>query len=151
MRVLALDIGQKRIGIAVSDPTQTLARSLLVLDHTDEAKALERVIALVQEQGVDRVVIGYPLSLTGDVGPQAERVGCFAEALAQVLEIPVDLWDERYSTVNAERILRERGMRGRKRRRWVDATAAAVILQDYLDARADMARRMINTGNEVGE
>lgn len=135
-RVLALDIGHRRIGVAISDPTETLARSLLVLDHTDEAKALERVLALVQEQAAGRVVVGYPLSLTGDVGPQAERVGRFAEALAQVLEIPVDLWDERYSTVNAERILREQGISGRRRRRRVDATAAAVILQDYLDARA---------------
>jgi putative Holliday junction resolvase len=135
-RVLALDVGQKRIGIAVSDPTQTLARSLLVLERTDEAKVLERVVALVQEQGANRVVVGYPLSLAGDVGPQAEQVGRFVEALAQVLEVPVELWDERYSTVNAEGILRERGIGSRKRRRWVDATAAAVILQDYLDARA---------------
>lgn len=136
MRILALDVGERRIGVALSDPTQTLARSLLVLDRRDDKEALKRVAALVREQGVERVVVGYPLSLRGDVGPQAERVGRFARALARVLEVPVEMWDERYSTVDAERILREQGMGGRKRRRRIDATAAAVILQSYLDAQA---------------
>jgi len=136
MRVLALDVGEQRIGVALSDPTQTLARSLLVLEREDEARVLECVAVLVREQGVERVVVGHPLSLKGDVSPQTARVQRFARALAQELEVPVELWDERYSTVNAEKILRERGMDGRERRRWVDATAAAVILQDYLDARA---------------
>lgn len=136
MRVLALDVGERRIGVALSDPTQTLARSLLVLYRRSDREALERVAALVREQSVERVVVGYPLSLGGDVGPQAERVKRFARALAQVLEVPVEMWDERYSTVDAERILREQGVGGRKRRRRIDATAAAVILQSYLDARA---------------
>jgi len=145
MRILALDVGDRRIGVALSDPTQILARSLLVLERTDEGKVLERVAALVREEGVERVVVGYPLSLRGGVGPQAQRVGRFAQALAKALEVPVELWDERYSTVDAERILRERGMDGRQRRRRVDATAAAVILQDYLDARA------WHRGREEGE
>lgn len=136
MRILALDVGERRIGVALSDPTQTLARSLVVLKRKDDGQVLKRVAALVQEEAVERVVVGYPLSLRGDVGPQAQRVGRFAQALAQTVEVPVELWDERYSTVEAERILRERGMSGRQRRRRVDATAAAVILQDYLDARA---------------
>lgn len=136
MRILALDVGDRRIGVAVSDPTQTLARSLLVLERRDEERVLEAVAALVQEQGVERVVVGYPLSLTEDVGPQALRVGRFARAVAQALEVPVELWDESYSTVDAERILRERQIRGAQRRQRVDAVAAAVILQDYLDAQA---------------
>jgi len=136
MRVLALDVGERRIGVAVSDPTQTLARSLLVLERRDDEKVLASVAALVQEQGVERVVVGYPLSLRGEVGPQALRVGHFAEAMAQALEVPVELWDESYSTVDAERILRERRVYGPQRRQRVDAIAAAVILQDYLDAQA---------------
>lgn len=136
MRILALDVGQRRIGVAISDPTQTLARSLVVLNRKDDSQALKRVAAVVEEEGVERVVVGYPLSLNGGVGTQAERVGRFARSLAQILEVPVELWDERYSTVDAERILREQGIDGRRRRRRVDATAAAVILQDYLDARA---------------
>jgi len=146
MRILALDVGERRIGVALSDPTQTLARSLLVLDRRDDKEALKRVAALVREQGVERVVVGYPLSLRGDVGPQAERVGRFARALARVLEVPVEMWDERYSTVDAERILREQGMGGRKRRRRIDATAAAVILQSYLDAQA---QRRSERGGEL--
>jgi len=146
MRILALDVGERRIGVALSDPTQTLARSLLVLDRRDDKEALKRVAALVREQGVERVVVGYPLSLRGDVGPQAERVGRFARALARVLEVPVEMWDERYSTVDAERILREQGIGGRKRRRRIDATAAAVILQSYLDAQA---QRRSERGGEL--
>jgi len=146
MRILALDVGERRIGVALSDPTQTLARSLLVLDRRDDKEALKRVAALVREQGVERVVVGYPLSLRGDVGPQAERVGRFARALARVLEVPVEMWDERYSTVDAERILREQGIGGRKRRQRVDATAAAVILQSYLDAQA---QRRSERGGEL--
>jgi putative Holliday junction resolvase len=136
MRILALDMGERRIGVALSDPTQTLARSLLVVERRDDRTAIERVTALVQERDVERVVVGYPLSLGGDVGPQAERVRQFASALAQRLEVPVELWDERFSTADAERILREQGVRGRRRRQRIDATAAAIILQDYLDAKA---------------
>ncbi len=136
MRVLALDVGERRIGVALSDPTQTLARSLLVLECKDDREVVRRVAALVREEGVARVVVGYPLSLRGGVGPQAERIERFAQVLAQALEVPVELWDERYSTVDAERILRERGLNGRQRRQRVDATAAAVILQGYLDAQA---------------
>jgi putative Holliday junction resolvase len=145
MRILALDVGERRIGVAVSDPTQTLARSLLVLDRRRVGSVMERVGTLVQEQGVQRVVVGYPLSLGGGVSAQTERVRLFAEALAQALDVPVELWDERYSTVEAESILRGRGMRSLKRRRWVDATAAAVILQDYLDALARQRERDMST------
>jgi len=135
MRILALDVGERRIGVAVSDPTQTLARTLLVLDRREDKKVRERVAALVQEQGVERVVVGYPLSLSGEAGSQALRVGRFARAMAQALEVPVELWDESYSTVEAERILRERRVYGPQRRQQVDAIAAAVILQDYLDTQ----------------
>jgi putative Holliday junction resolvase len=145
MRILALDVGERRIGVAVSDPTQTLARSLLVLDRRRVGSVMERVGTLVQEQGVQRVVVGYPLSLGGGVSAQTERVRLFAEALAQALDVPVELWDERYSTVEAESILRGRGLRSLKRRRWVDATAAAVILQDYLDALARQRERDMST------
>lgn len=136
MRILALDVGERRTGVAVSDPAQILARSLLVLKHEDDEGIVECVAALVRKWDVERVVVGYPLSLSGGVGPQAERVEEVACALRKGLRVPVELWDERYSTVDAERILRERGLDGRQRRRRIDATAAAVILQGYLDGRA---------------
>ena len=135
MRILAVDVGERRVGIALSDPTQTLARSLLVLEYGDQSDALAQVADLVQKEGVGRVVVGYPLTLRGTVGPQADGVTRFVESLRQVLDVPVELWDERFSTSYADRILRGRGMDGRQRRRRIDATAAAVILQDYLDSR----------------
>jgi putative Holliday junction resolvase len=134
-RILALDVGDKRIGVAVSDPSRSLARSLVVMARRDLARTVRRLAALVREQEAVRIVVGHPLSLAGEVGSQAKRVERFTEELARAVEVPVELWDERYSTLSAERILRERGMSPRKRRRWVDATAAAIILQDYLDAQ----------------
>jgi len=141
MRILALDVGECRVGVAVSDPTQTVARSLVVLERTDDAEVLQTVASLVQEHGVQCVVVGYPVSLTGDVGPQAVRVGRFARAVAQVVDVPVELWDESYSTADAEMILRERRISGPQRRQRIDAVAAAVILQDYLDAQAHNRER----------
>jgi len=135
-RILALDVGERRIGVAISDPTQTLARSFLVLERKNDEEAIGRLAALAREQDVERVVVGDPLSLRGDVGMQAERVRRFARDLEQMVEVPVELWDERFSSVDAERILRGQGVRGRRRRQRVDATAAAVILQSYLDAKA---------------
>jgi putative Holliday junction resolvase len=136
MRVLALDVGERRIGVAVSDPTQTLARSLTVLQRVSDERVVQCLAALIREQGVERIVMGYPLGLDGDVGPQAKRTGRLAQTLAAKLGVEVQLWDESYSTVEAERILGERRIRGARRRQKVDATAAAVILQNYLDTQA---------------
>ena len=134
MRVLALDMGDKRVGVAISDPSQVLARSLKVIQRGSPQGDFAAVSHLVEEHEVERVVVGYPRSLDGTVGEQAEKVERYAEGLAKALDVPVVLWDERFSTVSAERLMREAGLRGRKRRERVDAVAAAVILQDYLDS-----------------
>jgi putative Holliday junction resolvase len=148
MRVLALDVGDRRIGVAVSDPTQTLARSLLVLRRTTEASTLSRLTDLVREQEAVLVLVGYPLSLSGNVGPQAAKIERFADRLAHLLEVPVELWDERYSSSHAERILRERGLGVRRRRQRLDATAAAVFLQDFLDNRGRFEVQASECGEE---
>jgi putative Holliday junction resolvase len=135
MRVLALDVGDKRIGVAISDPSQVLARSLKVIQRSSRQEDLAAVARLVEEYEVERVVVGYPRSLNGTVGEQAEKVERYAADLAEVLDVPVLLWDERFSTVSAERLMRKAGLRGKKKRERVDAVAAAVILQDYLDSR----------------
>jgi len=135
MRILALDVGDKRIGVAISDPSQLLARSLKVIQRGSRQEDFAAVARLVEEYEVERVVVGYPRSLDGTVGEQADKVERYAAGLAEVLTVPVLLWDERFSTVSAERLMREAGSRGKKRREWVDAVAAAVILQDYLDSR----------------
>jgi putative Holliday junction resolvase len=131
-RVIALDVGERRIGVAVSDPTGTLATPHTVIHRRSKAEDFETVARLVIELEAERVVVGLPLSLNGEVGPQARRVSRYAHALAQRLDVPMELHDERYSTVTADALLTERG---RKRRVPIDAAAAAVILQDYLDSR----------------
>ena len=139
MRVLALDVGERRIGVAVSDPTGTLATPHSVIHRRSKVQDFAAVARLVTELQAERVVVGLPLSLSGDVGPQARRVMRYAQALARALPVPVELYDERYSTVTADELLAEAG---RKRRRTpIDAAAAAVILQEYL---ADNSHHMPN-------
>ncbi len=128
MRVLALDVGERRIGVAVSEGV--LATPHSVIYRRSKAQDFAAVARLVAELGAEKVVVGLPLSLSGDVGPQARRVMRYAQALAKALAVPVELYDERYSTVTADELLAEGG---RKRRRTpIDAAAAAVILQGYL-------------------
>ena len=137
-RVLALDVGEKRVGIAISDPTGTLARPLMTMQRASREADLAALSTLVSEHDVATVVIGQPLSLDGTEGPQARRVARFAQALAVCLDVPVLAWDERFSTLVATEILRRnRGAAAHDRRgkTEVDAVAAAVILQSYLDSR----------------
>lgn len=135
MRILALDVGEKRIGVAISDLSQSLARSLKVIQRGSRQEDFATVARLVEEYEVEKVVVGYPRSLDGMAGAQAERVERYAVGLAESLTVPVLLWDERFSTVSAERLMREAGLRSKKKRERIDAVAAAVILQDYLDSR----------------
>ena len=137
MRVLALDVGERRVGIAISDPTGAWARPLQALTRSSRAQDFAAIAAIVAEYDVDLVIVGHPLSLDETVGPQARRIARYAEALALHLPAQVILWDERFTTVEAEEILRQsRSERKRRRARAngeLDAIAAAVILQDYLD------------------
>ncbi len=133
-RTLALDIGEKRIGVAVGDETGTLARPLTTITRASKRQDFERIAKLVTEQNAERVIAGYPRSLSGDEGPQAQRVRRYVEALAATLPVPVELWDERFSTVEATDRLHEAKRRRFRDRGQLDAAAAAIILQDYLDA-----------------
>jgi putative Holliday junction resolvase len=138
VRVLALDMGERRVGVAVSDPTGTVARPLQTLVRGSRQEDFAAIAGLVAEYDVGLLVVGRPLSLDGTEGPQARRVIRYVEALAARLPIRVVLWDERFTTAAAQEILRQ--SRGKKRRRQarsageVDAIAAAVILQSYLDS-----------------
>lgn len=140
MRTLALDVGERRVGVAVSDPLGLLARPLDVITRRSKREDFEAIARLVEEQEASRVVVGHPLSMDGQPGPQAQRVERYAAALAEHLDVPVILWDERLSTVEAERLLRESGETSREFRSRVDAVAAAVILQSYLDAAEERER-----------
>lgn len=135
VRALALDVGEKRIGIAVSDPLGVIATSKMALVRTNKAKDLVTLVALIERSAVGLVLVGMPFSLSGGEGPQALRVRQFAEALETEITVPIRFWDERYTTVEAERLLRERGVRAKKLRAQVDSFAAALLLQEYLDAQ----------------
>lgn len=139
MRVLALDVGERRVGIAISDPTGALARPLQALARSSREANFAAIAAIVAEHGVGLVVVGLPLSLDGTEGPQARRITGYVDRLADHLSVPVVLWDERFTTAEAEEILRQsRSEKKRRRARAsgeLDAIAAAVILQSYLDSR----------------
>ncbi len=134
MRVLALDVGDRRVGVAVSDPLGLWARPLTVITRRSRQEDYRTIARLAREQEAARIVVGHPLSMDGQVGPQALRVERYAAGLAEHLDIPVVLWDERLSTAEAERLLHESGETSRQYRGRIDAVAAAVILQSYLDA-----------------
>lgn len=131
MAILGLDVGEKRIGIALADGL--LAIPLTVLDRTGEESDMEKLLSMAREYGAERIVVGLPRSMNGSIGMQAEKVLAFSGALAQHVDIPVDTWDERLSTVAAERMLLDTGMKREKRKGKRDAMAAAIILQAYLD------------------
>lgn len=132
-RILGLDFGEKRIGLAVSDPTALLVVDSWVLERQGEAADLDSLAKLGQERQVERIVVGLPRSLEGGLGPQAQLTLDFVQRLAQATGLPVDTWDERLSTVAAERAMREAGVRRERRRQQRDAVAAALLLQSYLD------------------
>ncbi|MBI2847450.1 MAG: Holliday junction resolvase RuvX [Chloroflexi bacterium] len=134
MRILGLDIGDRRIGVAMSDPGGSLASPLGVITRKDDDSSIEAIASLVSEHGVELVVLGMPHSLHGKEGPQAEKVKAYSLVLSQKLKTPVRVWDERFSTVEAERLLRESGIKAWERKSRRDAWAAALILQGYLDS-----------------
>jgi putative Holliday junction resolvase len=142
MRVLALDLGSKRIGVAVSDPSETIASPDRVLERTgSRARDHKAIGELVAEWGAELLVVGLPLSLSGDDGPAARATREEVAELARDLTVPVELHDERLTTVTASRTLQEAKMTADARRRVVDKVAAAVLLQSWLDERASRRRR----------
>ena len=135
-RVLGLDLGTKRIGVAVSDPDRRVATPIEVVARSGDRQRDHRAIAgLVQEWEAERVVVGLPLSLDGSTGPAAQAALAEVDELAAVVGVPVDTADERMTSVTANRALDALDVRGPARRRIVDKVAAAVILQSWLDAR----------------
>jgi len=139
VRALGLDLGSKRIGVAVSDLTGTIASPLVVLQRGRSRRHdHERIAALVRAEEAECVVVGMPHSLSGADGPAARAARAEASALASVVGVPVETADERFTTVTANRALIEGGMRAPARRQVVDKVAAAVILQAWLDGRREV-------------
>lgn len=144
-RVLALDVGEKRIGVATCDPSGIVVRTVGVVQADPRERALAELQRLAKEEEAVLFVVGLPLTLRGEHGPQAQRVMVFVEALQQAVGLPVVMRDERFTSVEAERIIEERGGKRRpkhKRRRGeVDEVAAALILQDYLQEQESLRNR----------
>jgi putative Holliday junction resolvase len=135
VRHLGLDVGDKLIGVALSDETATLASGLETIRRVGPRKDLKAVADLVRENDVAEVVVGLPRKLDGSLGPQAQKVIAFMEALRPVVKVPVVPWDERFTSVMANQVLIEADRSRRERRALVDKVSAILILQNYLDYR----------------
>jgi putative Holliday junction resolvase len=129
-RVLGLDVGDRRVGVALSDPQRILATPLAVIHRTDNESDVNAVVRFIEQHDVARVIVGLPYNMDGSIGPQAEKVKAFVRELSTRTKVPVEYRDERLTTVAARRIMQARGkpVRGPD-----DAVAAAVLLQAYLD------------------
>lgn len=134
-RALGLDVGDRRIGVALSDPTGALATPLAAIDRRASQGGIDTVVRLAREHEAADIVVGLPVSLDGGVGPQARAVQSFCDALHEVCPLPIHTVNEQYTSAEAEQRLRDVGVEPSRDRGRVDALAAAIILQEWLDAR----------------
>ena len=141
MRIMAIDYGDARTGVALSDPTGFLAGQTFLIKSRKQEVVLEELAALVQRQGAQELVMGYPRNMDGTLGPRAEKYAAFARRLEEATGLPVALWDERRTTVDAHRLLGEQGVRAKNRKDKIDSVAATLILEGYLDWKRLQAQR----------
>ena len=145
-RILAIDFGLKRMGLAVSDALGVTAQGLPTLQRTRREDDLQHIQQLVEEHSAGRVILGHPVSHAGKETSMSRQVVAFAEKLRQRLNCPVELWDERLTSVQANRMLRAAGMSIQKRRKAADRVAAVLLLQSYLDYQANERERSRASG-----
>lgn len=136
MRIMAVDYGDAHTGIAVSDPTGFITGFTDVIDMHDTVRCAALVADAAREHGAGRVVVGRPLNMNGTAGDRVAKAEAFAELLRERIDVDVVLWDERLTSVDANRILSDAGKKRKKQKRLVDAVAASLILQSYLDYSA---------------
>jgi putative holliday junction resolvase len=144
MRMIGLDVGDKRIGVALCDPMEILASAFTVVEREDAAKDIEAIAGLVKEHDVGRIIVGLPRLLEGGIGTQAHKAIDFAGEIAEETGVPVEMYDERFSSAMAEELLRKAGKSHQEIKEKIDAAAAALILQWYLDENAPL----MNNGME---
>jgi len=135
MRIMALDVGDKTIGVAISDALLLTAQARPTLRRKDPQSDIEHLRRLAVENEVHQVVVGQPLHMDGRESPQSQKIARFAEQLQQTLDLPIVFWDERLTSFEAEQHLEQLGLNWRQRREQVDKIAAMIILQNYLDSR----------------
>lgn len=141
MKIMAVDLGDARTGLAVCDRTEFLASPIGVIHERDLNKLVVQVSVAVDEYQVSHVVVGYPKNMDGTTGERAKKCERFAQRLRNVVTIPVELWDERRTTVTAHEILNEADIRGQKRKDMVDEVAATIILESYLAYRRNQKEK----------
>ena len=135
MKIMAVDYGDARTGIAVCDRTEFLASPVGTIEERDFNKLIQKVSYMAKQYEVKEIVVGLPINMNGSKGPRAEKAEIFANALNEMTDIPVNMWDERLTTVSAHNILNETNVRGKKRKSVVDTVSATLILEGYLDYR----------------
>jgi len=135
MRIMAIDYGDARTGIAVSDTSMTLTGEVWVIKCKNMQEAAKLIVDEASKRGVSGLVVGYPRNMDGSAGPRAEKSEQLAALLRSLCDIGVELWDERLTTASAHRILDETGKHGKKRKNTIDAVAASLILESYLGHR----------------
>lgn len=137
MRIMALDIGDSKIGVAISDPLRIIAQGIDPVKRTNVSKDIEVIKELIEKYEIVKLVVGLPKTLEGEIGIQAQKVINFVELLASSLDVPVIFWDERYTTVVANKTLISADVRRNKRKEVVDKLSAVLILQGYLDSHSN--------------
>lgn len=142
MKILGLDIGSKRIGVAVSDELGITARGLSTIERKNDEDTIRNLRSIISEENIKEIVVGLPINMNGSYGPKANEAIDFAGRLEEHLNIPVKLWDERMSTMEAERILIDADTSRAKRKKKIDKLAAQVILQGYLNAHDVQNKRL---------
>ncbi|WP_110931820.1 Holliday junction resolvase RuvX [Paenibacillus bouchesdurhonensis] len=136
MKIMGLDYGDRRIGVAISDIFGWTAQGVEVIERRREGDGIDRIAELASQHEVEEIVVGLPKNMNGSVGPRGEICKAFAEELRSRIEVPVHLWDERLTTVSAERTLIDADVSRKKRKGIVDKMAAVLILQNYLDSKS---------------
>lgn len=134
MRIMAIDYGDARTGVAVSDIMGILAGEAWTIHQANALKVADIIADEVKARGVDTLVVGYPKNMNGTIGPKAEKCAAFGELLREKTGLKIVMWDERRTTVDAHRILSDNGTHGKKRKNTVDAVAATLILEGYLNS-----------------
>ncbi len=135
MKIMAVDLGDARTGLACCDRTEFLASPIGVIHETDFNEIIRQVAVASVEYDVKEIVVGYPKNMNGTIGERAEKCEKFANILSQLVDVPVKLWDERSTTVSATNYLNETNTRGKKRKEVIDAVAATIILESYMEYR----------------
>ncbi len=134
MRIVGIDYGDVRTGVAISDEMKFLAQGLGTIQNTGIDDAIKKVLEAVKDYEIEKFVVGYPKNMNGTIGERCEKAQKFSEKLENKTNLPVILWDERLTTVSAHRVLSENNVRGKKRKNVVDTVSAVFILQGYLDS-----------------